>query len=365
MASSRDPWLDNAKMGLVLLVVVGHCWALLPSDGPGGRLYDFLYLWHMPAFVLISGYLSRGFVYEGRRMWQLVRTLLVPYLVFEAALALFRIYVGGERMRDLWADPHFPLWYLLALFVWRLLVPVFRPVAGAVVVAVGISLVGGYVGGDAARMLDLGRILGFLPFFVIGLKATPERLAWLRGRFPTALGIAAFAVLWLLGSNLDRWAETSYLYYRPYEILDAPVAPFVVTRLLVILAGLVGAFAFLALTTGRDGWFARMGSATMIVYLFHGFAVKTADYAGFREWAAAHPVQGLVAATAGGVAISLLLASPPVRRVLRHLVDPFDVAEKGVREAVGLAVVVQEQEQAVEQAEATGERPPKRSLAGR
>ncbi|HWI42764.1 MAG TPA: acyltransferase family protein [Nocardioides sp.] len=343
MASSRDPWLDNAKMALVLLVVVGHSWALLPSDSTGHQLYDFLYLWHMPAFVLISGYLSRGFVYDGRRFWQLVRTLLVPYLVFEAALAAFRVYVGGEQLRDLWADPHFPLWYLLALCVWRLLVPIFRPLPGALLVAVGISLVGGFVGGDAARMLDLARILGFLPFFVVGLKATPERLAWLRGRFPAALGVVALGGLWVLAVNIDRWGETAYLYYRPYDILEAPVAPVVLTRLFVIAAGLVGALAFLALVPARDGWFARMGSATMIVYLFHGFAIKGAEYAGFKEWAADSPVLGLLAATVGAVSLALFLASPPVRRLLRPVVDPFEVAEKGLREAVDLTVVVHQE----------------------
>jgi len=26
----RDPWFDNAKMGLVTLVALGHSWMLLP-----------------------------------------------------------------------------------------------------------------------------------------------------------------------------------------------------------------------------------------------------------------------------------------------------------------------------------------------
>ncbi|NHA01765.1 hypothetical protein G5V59_24320 [Nocardioides sp. W3-2-3] len=46
-------------MGLIVLVVLGHTWALLPSDATAGHLYDFVYLWHMPAFVFLSGYLSR------------------------------------------------------------------------------------------------------------------------------------------------------------------------------------------------------------------------------------------------------------------------------------------------------------------
>ena len=30
--ATRDAWFDNAKMALVLLVVVGHAWTLLPFN---------------------------------------------------------------------------------------------------------------------------------------------------------------------------------------------------------------------------------------------------------------------------------------------------------------------------------------------
>jgi len=88
--TTRDPWFDNAKMALVILVVVGHAWTLLPHNAVNDHLYDFLYAWHVPAFVLVTGYLSRSFAWTGRRLWQLVRTILVPYLLFEGLLALFR-----------------------------------------------------------------------------------------------------------------------------------------------------------------------------------------------------------------------------------------------------------------------------------
>jgi len=344
MASpARDPWLDNAKMGLVTLVVVGHLLALLPADGPGGRLYDFLYLWHMPAFVFVSGYLSRGFRYSPARLWQLVTTLLVPYVLFEGALAWFRINVGGEQMRDLWTDPHFPFWYLLAMVAWRLATPLFRPLAGGVLVAVAICVVGGFLEGDWVRWLDAPRILGFLPFFVLGLKTTPEALEWLRGRFPALVGVATFAVLWLIAGSFEQWASRPYLYYRPYTLLEDPTSTAIATRLVVMLAGVAGALAWLALVPRVGGWFTRMGAATLVVYLFHGFAVKELEYLGFVEWAHDRPWLGLIAAVGSGVALALALAAPPVRRVLERVVDPFGVAHRRVREAVELTTVVQDQ----------------------
>src|SRR4051794_41245959 len=129
-------------MALVLLVVVGHSWTLLPHNVVNDHLYDLLYAWHVPAFVFVTGYLSRSFSYDPRRMWQLVRTVAVPYVVFESALAIFRIYVGGEHLRDIWQDPHWPMWYLSALFFWRFATPVFKalPAYVAVGLAVAVSL---------------------------------------------------------------------------------------------------------------------------------------------------------------------------------------------------------------------------------
>ena len=53
------------------------------------------------------------------------------------------------------------------------------------------------------------------------------------------------------------------------------------TRALVLAIGTLGAWAFFALVPRLGGWFARMGAATLVVYLFHGFVVKGAGYAGW------------------------------------------------------------------------------------
>ena len=45
------------------------------AHGLNDHLYDFLYAWHVPAFVFVTGYLSRSFTWAPRRMWQLVRTV--------------------------------------------------------------------------------------------------------------------------------------------------------------------------------------------------------------------------------------------------------------------------------------------------
>ncbi len=344
--SSRDPWLDNAKMALVTLVVVGHTWTLLPEEGPNARLYDFLYAWHMPAFVLVTGYLSQSFAYTPARMWALVRTVAVPYVVFECAMALFRVHVGGERLEDLFTDPHWPLWFLAALFLWRLLTPVFRPLPAGVAVAVALSVAAGLWAGDT---LDLARVMGLLPFFVLGLKLTPERLEALRSVGARVAGVLVFAGIWFLAGFTDRFASTEWLYYRAqYDELAVSDLRAAVIRLAILAIGAAGAFAFLTLVPRVEGWFTRMGAATIVVYLFHGFAVKGLEYAGYEEWAADHALAALLLATAIGLVLSLGLAAPPVARRLEHVVDPFGGAQRRVVATVDLAITPTRTERRVE-----------------
>ena len=99
--SSRDPWLDNVKMVLVTLVVVGHAIGLVEATQGSHWVYDFIYLWHIPAFVFVSGYLSKSFEWDRRRMKSLLYTLAIPYLIFEPALFYYRRTVVGEDVTGL------------------------------------------------------------------------------------------------------------------------------------------------------------------------------------------------------------------------------------------------------------------------
>ena len=334
----RDPWLDNAKMALVTLVVLGHSWTLLPQAAVNEVLYDALYAWHVPAFVFVTGYLSRSFSYTPTRMWQLVRTVVVPYLIFECLLALFRVYVGGENLERLFQNPHWPMWYLSALFFWRLLTPVFRaaPAAVAVGVAVVTSLVAGVWAGDT---FDAARVLGLLPFFVLGLHATPERVAAVFDAGRRRLAVLTLLSISTLAIWTDQLAATEWLYYRArYVELDVSDTRALLTRVGVILVGLAGAWAFLTLVPRISGWFTRMGAFTLVVYLVHGFFVLGAEYAGLPGWADDRPVLSFVLVSAAALGLALLLAWRPLASRLQHLVDPFGLAEREVRKAVEVTV---------------------------
>lgn len=319
-------------MALVTLVLIGHSWTLLPHRASIDWAYDYLYAWHVPAFVLITGYLSRRFAWTPAKLGSLVRTVAVPYLVFEAVLAWFRYQVGGVALDDLFTDPHWPMWYLAALFFWRLGAPAFRALstATAIAAAVGLSLFSGLWDGT---VFDHARILGLLPFFVIGLKLADADWDRLR-RVPLLFGVAGLAGVGALAWwGRDR-VPTEWLYYRsPYDALEPDPVRALAIRSALLAVGLIGALSFFVLVPRLRSWFATLGAATLVVYLFHAFVVLTAQYQGFGDWAAEHPALGFVVTTFAAIALALALAAPPVARVLGVAIDPIGRLSRAGRRA--------------------------------
>lgn len=329
----REPWFDNIKMTLVVLVVVGHAWALLPAARGSDWAYDFLYAWHMPAFAIITGYFSRSMAWTPEKLIALVRTVAVPYVVFEAALAWFRDRFGGVELHELFTDPHWPLWYLVALFVWRLLAPGFlrMPPAVAVGLAVVTSLVAGAYAGDT---LDTARIFGMLPFFVLGLHLGRRQWAALRSRPAVPVALFALVGIAVLAGSTDSWVSTEWFYYRStYAAMGEDGAHAVLLRSGVLAIGLVGALAMFAVVPRGRSWFSRLGAATIVVYLFHGFFVLLARYRGFPDWAGDHAALAFPLVTVTAVLLALLLAAPPVASRLNHLVDPVGWLQRRVNAA--------------------------------
>ena len=315
----RDPWLDNVKMVLVTLVVLGHTLGLALTSDRNAQVYDWLYYFHIPAFVLISGHLSRNFVWDRRHLTSLATTVALPYLLFEPALWTFRAAFGYREDGPLWLQPHWAMWYLCVLFFWRLSTPMLRHRA-ALPISIAVSLAAGLLD---TQLLGVPRILGLLPFFVLGLQLERRHLNLVRDRFPRTLAIGVLVAILVWAGHTDDWARGAFLYYDTgYADLGYAPADGMRIRLTVMAVGLLGTASALALVPRGRSWFSAMGSASLVVYLFHGFVVRAADYSGWLDWAGGQPDLALATVVASSIGLSLVLATPAVSQRLGRLVDP-------------------------------------------
>ncbi|GDY74188.1 hypothetical protein SAV31267_036730 [Streptomyces avermitilis] len=93
----RDAFFDNAKYLAIVFVAMGHAWEPLTDHSRAAEaLYMVVYTFHMPAFILISGYFSRSFDMRPDRLKRLVTGVAVPYVLFEVAYSLFKRWADND-----------------------------------------------------------------------------------------------------------------------------------------------------------------------------------------------------------------------------------------------------------------------------
>ena len=327
----RVPFWDNARFVSVTLVVVGHAIQRLTYDSDNALvLYLFIYAFHMPAFAIISGYFSKASPPTTRQMTKVLTDILLPYFVMETIWTIVQFLVEGKREFNP-STPSWTLWFLLALGIFRLILPYLAlvrwPLAWAVVFSVGV----GYLA-NVDSTFSLSRAIGILPFFVLGWQLRQwglvdrwhlaERIAWwIRGGAIVVLGGWLAVVMANIGFFREIDLRFWFFYDDSYRGLGEDEWWAGLVRLgLIVLAVLLCA-AFFSLIPRSNAWFTDFGQATMYVYLLHSFVLYPIRETGVLsgDHSSAMWLTSMVLAS---IAISIALASPFVRRLFRPLVEP-------------------------------------------
>ncbi|WP_406216288.1 acyltransferase family protein [Streptomyces decoyicus] len=320
----RDAFFDNAKYLAIVLVALGHAWEpLYAGSRSAAALYIFVYAFHMPAFIVISGYFSRSFDMRRDRLQRLVTGVAVPFILFQTAYALFRYWAGDipSFTVDL-LDPWFVTWFLAALFIWRLTAPLWRIVRWPVPLALAIAL-SASVSPEISSDLDMQRVLQFLPFFVLGMCLKAEHFHLVRcwaariAAVPVLIAALAFAY-WAEPRMNDAW----FYHTDSAQKLGVPWWCGVLMQLAMFGCSLVLTACFLAWVPGRRTWCTVLGAGTLYGYLLHAFLAKASRWWDWYDAAWVHTPWGAVAITLLAGAIVTLLCTPPVQRALRFAMEP-------------------------------------------
>ncbi len=196
-----------------MLVAIGHAWEPLPSGRLVEAAYTFVYTFHMPVFILIAGYFSRNFELRPDRVWKLVTSLLVPYVLFEVLYTLFERVADKPDYALSPLSPYWLLWFLPALFLWRLSTPLWQSVRFPVLVSLVIAALA-TLSPAADGSLQIQRILQFLPFYVLGLRLRPEHFRLLRSTWVRIVSVPVFAVGLLVAYWLVPRTSTGWFYRK-------------------------------------------------------------------------------------------------------------------------------------------------------
>ncbi|WP_176993063.1 acyltransferase family protein [Nonomuraea jiangxiensis] len=316
----RDPFLDNVKFLLIALVPMGHSLVPTLAADSSRALYVFIYTFHMPLFVLISGYLSRNFWNSNAKTNKLVDTFLVPYVIVEVGYAVLR-YALGQKWSLTIIDPAWLNWYLLALLFWRLSTPVWKRMKYPVPVSIAIYLFAGLsaISGD----FSMDRFFGLMPFFVIGLVMQPEHFELLNRRWVKILAVFTLVAAAAVAILVAPHTKLAPFYYKAsYHSMDLSWYMGIGLRTGLLICGLAMCFAVLALVPRRDTWYTDLGTRTLYCYLLHGIPVLIAKDQGWLSLPWLYGPLGVLAICATCFALAIVLCLPVTRNVFKWVLEP-------------------------------------------
>lgn len=126
MAKERILYLDVSKFFAIQLVCIGHAYYM--TIGIESNVRNVIYLFHMPLFMIISGYFSVH-TYQKRMMPFLFRKskqLLLPFLSYYVILFTYHTLEEGWNMPLVLDMSISLLWFLKTLFICYITVYFFK-----------------------------------------------------------------------------------------------------------------------------------------------------------------------------------------------------------------------------------------------
>jgi fucose 4-O-acetylase-like acetyltransferase len=273
----RTFYFDNAKFILIFFVVFGHMLRSFIEDHETiYTIYKVIYSFHMPAFILVSGFFAKGFYQKGYII-KITKKLILPYLIFQLIYSIYYYFLNGQSKIE-WDlfNPHWSLWFLISLFCWNvmlLLVSKYKAVT-SITISLVIGLLVGYIDW-VTNYLSLSRTFVFFPFFLLGYHLKKEHI---RSLFKARYRLFALIIFMIVFAGFYLYPNFNYewlLGSKPYSEISGASSGALFKRLGFYLLSILMVLSFMTVVPRKQYFFTNLGKNTLYVYLVHGFFIKT------------------------------------------------------------------------------------------
>ena len=277
----RNEFWDSLKFILIVLVVYGHLLEQSPSCTVNRAIFNFIYMFHMPLFVLISGrfsHINNKATYK-KKIVELLETFFVFQLIWSF---VDYIFMKETSLIRLLLIPRWTLWYLLSLIFWRITVLLLTEdflmhhKKSVIFSSFAISIIGGFI--PVGGIFSLQRTITFLPFFVMGYYLIAcdieKKLNRVKGWVALLFLILLFSTIYFYLNFPLGVILTGNKYYLGQTVFPPDNMCFYRTAFLIIAT--LTSICFMKLCDGlfKHFKFSSWGRYTLIIYMFHTFVVK-------------------------------------------------------------------------------------------
>lgn len=274
-AGERIQKWDILKFALIFLVVLGHLVDLYTGKSENLRIMRFwIYTFHMPVFIFITGLFSKKNIDEKR--YSNILSYLLIYFVTKMIISLSAVPYNEAFKFTVLSEKGVP-WYAFVIFAFSLITIALSslPKPYIFIFSIVLACMAGY-DKSIGDYLMMSRIIVFYPFFFAGYWLDINKLS----KFLSKNFIKIISVVYIALFSLTVYFKIGDIDYlspllsgrNPFSALSKNAGYGGLIRLGYYVLIFLFCFALISLTPdklSRKGYIAKLGSRTLQVYMLH------------------------------------------------------------------------------------------------
>ena len=317
MSKVRINKFDNMKGLAIILVLIGHFDYInaIPGD-----IAHYLFLIHLPVFFFVAGYFSKT---DPSQPLKSFKRLMVPYIIFCILIELFRyVYTGSMNWNMIVLQSSMALWFLIALFIMKLILPIWDKFRFPIITALAVALIFG-IYDIHPNILGLTRMFAYLPVFLVGfyynsykdkIKSVYPKLYNFYDRYFIVIAALIVIISIIITIKHPAWDFVFKKHYAYNNILK------LAAKRLIVLCCEIGLVIVLnRIMTNKECFLTKFGRNSMSVYVLHPFI-----YYFFKPiWPGifTNPTISLISTLALGLIVTVVLSRDVVTKYLNKFTD--------------------------------------------
>lgn len=282
MKKDRIYYFDNLKFLLIFLVVFGHFIELYVNVSYNAKvLWTFIYTFHMPLFIFVSGYFSKKQI-ETEDYKKTYKYISLYYIMKILHFLIDKyIFCNNSNLNILTINNI--EWYLFALAIWPAISIKTKKIQfkKKLLFSIIISLI---IGFDPffKDFLCLSRIIVFYPFFLIGNNFNQNKINKIKNKKNIILSLLILILIFLV-----YYFNIDFVYkIRPiltgrnnYNILNESIRNYgIIIRSGWYIFSIFISILIMIVIPKQQNFITKYGERTLSVYFWHAFIFYIIKY---------------------------------------------------------------------------------------
>lgn len=279
---------DNLKCFLIVMVVIGHFVnQYAPISNTMKSLSLFIYSFHMPLFIFLSGLLQKKWSERCPFRWDKPIYYIMIGYILKFCIYGIKILFHQKAVFQWFEDTGIP-WYMFAMAAFLVIAYLIKdlPVWFVLPISIMVACLSGY-DEKIGSFLYLSRIIVFFPFYYIGYHLDLRKLQEVLDK----LWIKCLSAIFLTDMILYTLAkiEDNYSYIRlftgrnAYALINVENCGAIHRLLFYIIAILMG-IAIISLTPNQEvPVMGLVGRRTLQIYFWHRLVLYVLTFSGMTD----------------------------------------------------------------------------------